>query len=100
MPKRIGSQSFVNLAQSANTPIAGPSEKRMAIKFMNSSSAFTGTWISTSPVNVANQGMTLRPDVEYYLFRYEDYGEMVRGPWYAFTTNAGVTITVFDVVES
>jgi len=87
-PVLRGSHFLFTLPDGGVHEIVGPSEKRRVLIF--STTPQSGT-VQFAPVNFTlgtQIGFTTQPNMALVIFRYEDFGSLVQGSWFA-TSNAG-----------
>ena len=79
----------------ASVPVASPSLTRTAIAFSVPGTTIIVFKPSAPATNV--DGIALVAASGLAVFREEDFGELVRGPWFAFAQGAAQTAVVVEV---
>lgn len=81
-----------------NMKLLGPSEKRRAISFGTSFSSQGGAFNNRPMTSVEDGPYT---DMIFYggWLRYEDFGDIVCGPWYFFSQGSVGTVIALEAIE-
>jgi len=97
-PMRLSKFSLVLLGANVNVLIAPPSPKRVLIAFAQGPAV--ACWVRDSPMTAASQGVYLPAGASpIFSMRIEDYGIMVKSPWYGWSSGATGSVMVIEVFE-
>lgn len=97
-PAIRGSTTVVTITGS-NQELIGPNEKRVALNFFACPTAAGNVGINSRPLASAADGAPISFAFPGYPIWTRDFGDLVKGPWFGWGTNAGDKIIVFEGTE-
>lgn len=91
----VGSTTLITLTAGNNALITG-NERRCTLLFLQSSSQTGTVDVANIPMTAAGQGFSLKSVNSLSPMSENDYGALIKAPWYAWASHTGDTVLVIE----